>query len=190
MEAFNRYLRQFPHYTPNVFEQIKPHLIEKELEVGAYFLEQGRVCRSIAFIENGLLRLHYSTDNKEVTNCFCKENSITCSYSSLITGSESDIGIQAIEPSRLWVIPYISLQKLYEKDLFWQQLGRLAAENEYITKECHHRFLTDLSATERYKEVLKNESDLLQRVPLNYLASYLQVAPETLSRIRKKISVN
>lgn len=188
MEAFNKYLQQFPHYTPKVFEQIKPHLIEKELDAGVYFLEQGRVCRSIAFIETGLLRLHYNTDSKEVTNCFCKENTITCSYSSLITGAESDIAIQAIEPSRLWVIPYISLQKLYEKDLFWQQLGRLAAENEFITTECHHRFLRDLSATERYMQILENESELLQRVPLIYLASYLQVAPETLSRIRKKVS--
>ena len=186
MEAFNKYLRQFPHYTPNVYDQVKPYLIEKQLDTGEYFLAQGRVCRSIAFIEKGLLRLHYSTGNKEVTNCFCRENTLTCSYSSLITGSESDIAIQAIEPSHLWVIPYISLQKLYEKDLFWQQLGRLAAESEYITTECHHRFLRDLSATERYKHILENESDLLQRVSLNYLASYLQVAPETLSRIRRK----
>ena len=187
MEAFNKYLQQFPHYTPNVFEQIKPYLLDKQLDAGEYFLAEGRICRSIAFIEKGLLRLHYSTDNKEVTNCFCRENTLTCSYSSLITGIESEIAIQAIEPSQLWVIPYISLQKLYEKDHFWQQLGRLAAESEYITTECHHRFLRDLSATERYKHILDNESDLLQRVPLNYLASYLQVAPETLSRIRRKM---
>jgi len=67
-------------------------------------------------------------------------------------------------------------------------LGRLTAESEYIRTECHNRFIRDLSATDRYKEVLNEDAELMQRVPLNYLASYLQIAPETLSRIRKKIS--
>ncbi len=188
MEAFNNYLKQFPHYTPKVFEMVLPFLQVTTLEAGAYFLPQGKICRNIAYIEKGLLRLYYLHDGKEVTNCFCKENTLTTSYSSLITQQASDIAIQAIEQSQLIVLPYDALQKLYAKDLFWQQVGRLAAEAEFITTECHHRFLRDLSATERYLQVLENENDLLQRVPLNYLATYLQVAPETLSRIRKKIT--
>lgn len=188
MEAFSNYLKQFPLYTPKVFEDIRAHLYEKNIEEGGYFLWHGKICREIAFVEKGLLRLFYLNDGKEVTNCFCKENTITTSYSSLITQSESDTAIQAIEPSKLIVFSYDALQKLYGKNLFWQQLGRLAAESEFITTECHHRFLRDLSATERYKQILEEEHDLLQRVPLNYLATYLQVAPETLSRIRKKIA--
>jgi CRP-like cAMP-binding protein len=188
MEAFNRYLKQFPHYTPEVFDDILPFLSEKNIEEGDYFLRNGRICKEIGFVEKGILRLFYLNDGKEITNCFCKENTITTSYSSLITQKESDISIQAIEPTKLVVFSYHSLQKLYEKNLFWQQLGRLAAESEFITTECHNRFLTTLSATDRYKQILEEDAELLQRVPLNYLASYLQVAPETLSRIRKKIS--
>jgi len=184
------YLKQFPHYTPHAFEIVKPYLSEKNIGAGDYFLREGSVCRSIGFIEHGLLRLYYLHDGKEITNCFCKENTITCSYSSLITKKESEISIQAIEDSTLLVLNYNSMQELYNKDLFWQQLGRLAAENEFITTERHNRFLSDLTATERYLQVLENEEELLQRVPLNYLASYLQVAPETLSRIRKKITRN
>lgn len=188
MEAFNNYLKQFPHYSPKVFEAVLPYLSVKNIKAGDYFLRQGKISRNIAFIEEGLLRLYYLNDGKEVTNCFCKENTITCSYSSLIMQKESEIAIQAIEDSKLLTFSFHSLQKLYEKDLFWQQVGRLAAENEFITTECHTRFLRDLSATERYMQILENENDLLQRVPLNYLATYIQVAPETLSRIRKKIS--
>lgn len=188
MEAFNKYLSQFPHYTPAVFERVLPYLTTKHLKPGEYFLRQDRICRSIAFIEEGLLRLHYLNEGKEVTTCFCRENTITTSYSSLITQRVSDIAIQAIEPSKLIILSYDSLQKMYALDLFWQQLGRLAAENEFITTECHNRFINDLSATERYLQVLAEESDLLQRVPLNNLASYLQITSETLSRIRSKIS--
>jgi CRP-like cAMP-binding protein len=188
MESFNTYLKRFPHYSPKVFEDIRPFLSMKKIEAGEYFLMHGKISRNIAFIEKGLLRLFYLNDGKEVTNCFCKENTVTTSYSSLITQQESDIAIQAIEPSQLVVFSYETLQKMYEQDLFWQQLGRLAAENEFITTESHNRFLRDLTATDRYRQVLENDSDLLQRVPLNYLATYLQIAPETLSRIRNKVA--
>lgn len=187
METFKKYIAQYPHYRPEIFEDVLPFLSIEEIEAGDYFLRQGRISRNIAFIEEGLMRLYYLNDGKEVTTYFCKEKTITCSYKSLITNTPSDLSIQAIEPSRLVVFSYKSLQKLYEKELFWQQVGRLAAENEFINIECHSRFLNDLSATERYKDILENDPELLQRIPLNYLATYLQVVPETLSRIRKKI---
>ncbi|MEO0726459.1 MAG: Crp/Fnr family transcriptional regulator [Bacteroidota bacterium] len=190
MESFNNYLKQFPHYTSEVFETVLPYLSIIEIEAGEYFLSHGKICRHIAFIEKGLFRLFYLNDGKEVTNCFCKEQTITTAYSSLITQQESGIAIQAIEDSKLIVLSNDSLQKLYREDLFWQQLGRIAAENEFITTECHNRFLRDLSAQDRYRQMLEDDGELLQRIPLKYLASYLQIAPETLSRIRNKLAHN
>jgi len=187
MNAFNTYLQQFPHYTPGAFEQAKPFLSVKNVKAGEYLLRQGQVSKSIAFINTGLLRLYYLHDGKEVTTCFCKENTITTSYKSLITQQESDLAIQAIEESELIVLSHASLQMLFKKDSFWQQVGRLAAENEFIVSEFHNRFINDLSATDRYLHISNNDKELLQRVPLNYLATYLQLAPETVSRIRNKI---
>jgi len=189
MESINTYLKQFPNYTTSAYEIARPHLSQKSLAPGEYLIREGRIARSIAFIESGLFRLYYlNDDGKEVTNCFCRENNITTSYKSLITQQESSMSIQAIEPANVILLSYDSLQKLYAQDSFWQQIGRLAAENEFISAETHSKFLKDMSATERYLHVLNNDEELLQRVPLNYLATYLQVAPETLSRIRKKIS--
>ncbi|MEE9439216.1 MAG: Crp/Fnr family transcriptional regulator [Saprospiraceae bacterium] len=188
MEAFNKFLQQFPNYTPKVFENVRPYLSIKHLKTEAYFLQHGKICRDIAFIEKGFLRLFYLNDGKEITNCFCRENTITTAYSSLISSTESDLAIQATEPTKLIVFSYDSLKKMYEQDMFWQQLGRLASESEYITTECHSRFLRDLTATERYKQILVTDYELLQRVSLKHLSTYLQVSPETLSRIRKKIS--
>ena len=188
MESLDKFLQQFPHYNEQTFEQIKPYIKTVFLKAGEYLLETGKICRQIAFIENGLMRLYYLHDGKEITNCFCRESSLTCSYKSLITQEESDIAIQAVEDATLYVFSYDALQELYQKDLFWQQVGRIAGEGEYIVAEKHRRFLTDFSATERYQQILENDPDLLQRVPLHYLASYLQIAPETLSRIRKKLS--
>ncbi|MCP4122766.1 MAG: Crp/Fnr family transcriptional regulator [Bacteroidetes bacterium] len=190
LEAFKKYLQQFPHYSQNAFESALPYLKEVRIAPGDYLLEHGKVCRNIAFIESGLFRMYYLNDGKEITTCFCKENTLTCSYRSLITKQPSETAIQAIEDSNVYVFSYENLQTLYTKDLFWQQVGRLAAESEFINTECHNRFINDLSATERYMQLLENDHDLFQRVPLHYLASYMQVAPETLSRIRKKISLS
>jgi len=187
MKAFNNYLKQFPHYTPNVFGMAVPYLKTKTIDAGEFFLDHGSVCKSVGFIEEGLLRQYYLNDGTEVTSCFCKANSITTSYRSFITGQGSELAIQAVVPTKLTVLSYDNLQILYKKDSFWQQVGRLSAEHEFLSTEYHNRFLQDLTATERYLQIVENEPELLQQVPLNQLASYLQITPETLSRIRKNI---
>lgn len=187
MEAFKKFLKTFPHYTTEMYEELEPFLSVVEIEENQYFLRDGQICQQIAFIETGLLRLYYLHDGNEITKCFCKENNITCSYSSLITQTPSQFNIQAIEKSKLITLSFESLQALYQKSIYWQQMGRIAGEREFIIEEAHNRSFRNLSATERYLNVLESESDLLQRVPLHYLATYIQVAPETLSRIRNKI---
>ncbi len=188
MEAFNRYLQQFPQYHPTLFDTALPYLSVRTLDAGEHLLRAGNVCKQLALVEKGLLRLFYPIDGKEITHCFCKEHTISSSFRSFLAQQASDISIQAVEPSQLITLSYESLQILYQQDPFWQQVGRLATENELITAECHHRFLRDLSATERYTHILEHEQELLQRVPLHYLASYLQITPETLSRIRHKLA--
>ena len=187
MEAFKNYLKQFPQYNPKMLETLLPLLTRKEVAAGEHILQQGQICQQIAFVEHGLIRLYYLHEGKEVTTSFYLENSVTCSYSSLITQSASDLAIQALEPCQLMLLSYDSLLKLYEKENYWQQMGRLAAEKEFMILENYNRFLRDQTATERYQFILTNQPNLLQRVPLHYLATYLQIAPETLSRIRKKI---
>lgn len=189
MESIKKYLAHFPHFTPNAFEIALPYLQEQQVKAGDFLLQQGKICNRIAFIEKGLFRLFYLHDGKEITTCFCKENTLTCSYQSMLTQQPSEMAIQAIEDSKVISFSYQDLQKLYQVDLFWQQVGRIAAENEFITAECYTRFLNTLSAQERYLQILETDPELLQRVPLNYLATYLQITPETLSRIRKKISI-
>jgi len=187
MQAFKNFLNNFPHYSPETFEELDPYLSIVELKANDYFLQEGQTCRQIAFIERGLVRIYYLHDGKEITKCFCKEDNITCAYSSLITQKPSECAIQAVEDTKLITLSYSSLQELYKKSIFWQQMGRIAGEREFIIEEAHNQSMRNLTATERYKHILENESDLLQRVPLNHLATYIQVAPETLSRIRKKI---
>lgn len=190
MEAFQNFLKLFPNYSEDLFDELSPYLSVRELEKNDYFLKEGQTCKQLAFIKKGMVRIYYLHDGKEITKCFCRENSITCSYSSMISQTPSGSAIQAVEDTTLITISYSSLQELYKKNMFWQQMGRIAGEQEYIVEESHNRSMRDLSASDRYKDILENDSELLQRVPLNHLASYMQVAPETLSRIRKKFARN
>jgi len=187
LEAFKNFLKQFPHYTPERFEELSPFLSTVELKTNDYFLKSGQTSKQLGFIEKGLVRIYYLHEGKEITKCFCRENSITCSYSSLIRQMPSESSIQAMEDTKLIKLSYESMQNLYKKHTFWQQMGRIAGENEFIIEETHNQSMRNLTAMDRYKQLLENESDLLQRVPLNHIATYLQVTPETLSRIRKKI---
>ena len=186
MESFRDYLRQFPGYTDAAFELAAPRITKAHVQRGEFLLDLGRTSGHIAFIQEGLFRQYYLNDGKEVTTCFCREGELTCSYRSLITQQPSDLAIEALEDSRVWRLAYRDLQALYTLDPFWQRVGRLASEQEYLVREHHARFLQDLSARERYERVLRDQPDLLQRVSLQHLASYLQVAPETLSRIRNE----
>lgn len=190
MEAFKNYIKQFPNYSPRTFEEIRPFLEVKEVNRGGYLLKIGKVCKDILFVEKGLFRVYYLDNGKEITRCFCKENSIVTSYFSLIHLEASEYAIQAVENSRVIRLPYRTLQDFYIKDLFWQQVGRITLEKEYLFTECQHRSQSVLSATDRYLQFMEKESALLQRIPLSYLASYLQIAPETLSRIRSKVARN
>ena len=143
MIEFKKHLNQIPHYNPEYFEVIEPHLSTKRIQSGEYFLRQGEVSKSIAFVEKGILRLYYLMDGNEVTTAFHQEGTITCAYESLITKTPSDVFIQAIEPCTLITFRYEALQALYTQDLFWQQIGRIAAEKEYLEKDRYNRFLND-----------------------------------------------
>ncbi|GAB5536367.1 MAG: Crp/Fnr family transcriptional regulator [Rubricoccaceae bacterium] len=186
MESFREYLRQFPGYTDLAFERVAPQIVEERIGKGEALLRLGATSDRISFIQQGLFRQVYLIDGKEVTTCFCREHTLTCSYRSLITQQPSELAIEALEESQVLSLMHRDLQALYDQDPFWQQVGRMAAEQEVMVRERHLHFVQDLSAADRYEHILREERDLLQRVSLQHLASYMQVAPETLSRVRKQ----
>jgi CRP-like cAMP-binding protein len=188
--AFKEFISQFPHYTEGAFELAKPYLQEQTINKGEHILRQGSKCHDIHFVISGMFKVYYLRDGVSVTSCFCKEGRFTTSYRSLISSQPSELNIQATEPAETVRIAYEDLKKLYSQDLFWQQIGRLITEQEYLVTECYTRLINDTSAKQRYLNVLENEPDLLQRVSLADLASYLQVTPETISRIRRQLATS
>jgi CRP-like cAMP-binding protein len=153
-----------------------------------YFLEIGKKSNEVAFVQSGVLRMFHLDNNcKEITHYFPLQNTFVTSHTSLNSQIPSTEGIQAITPAELSVISKENLELMYHKVPATKELGRKATENIVAEMSKRITILINSSADKRYEAILENNPILVQTVSLQYLASYLGITPQHLSRIRKKI---
>ena len=161
---------------------------EKKYKKGDFFLAEGKICNQVGFVVRGLLRYYINHDGEEKTYAFSQENNFVCNYESFLPQSPSSKIIQALEDCDLLVISHADLQTLYSKVREGERFGRLAIEFVFL------QLLKDINSfyTEtpelRYERFLKNHADLQQRISQYHIASFVGVKPQSLSRIRKRIS--
>lgn len=189
MNNFKTFLSQIVPISNDEFELTFQSFQNVILQKGDYFVNEGKVCRQIAFVNRGVLRVFYLNEKAEdTTSCFCSENSLCTSYKSFILQSPSELSIQAMEECELFVIDYHQLQNLYKTSMVWQSVGRIVAEREFIAMEKYASMLNNETAKEKYLSLLKEQPIVLQKASVKDIASYLGVTSRTLSRIRKEIS--
>ena len=157
----------------------------RKLAKGEVLLNDGQVCKSIFFIETGYLRTFMRNDGKEINTDFAFENSFTTNIKSLRSETASTVTIQAAEPTTVYEFDKNELLQLYNKSPELESFGRKLLEHLLIQQEEHSNLFKIYSPKERYQYVQANYPELLQRVSLTQLASFLGTARETLSRIRK-----
>jgi CRP-like cAMP-binding protein len=156
----------------------------KEFRKKELVLRNGEVCRHLGLIHQGYTRLFYQVDGMEITKDFNTEGYFCGSYASFSTGKPSNFNVLAMEPLTLQVISHYDLMCLVEKHPAWQKFLRIALEQMFISKENREAMFLLSSPQERYQGLIQQRPDWANRIPLKYLASYLGLAPETLSRIR------
>ncbi len=144
----------------------------------------GHTCRSIYFIKKGALRIYYFKDGIDVTESFEFENAIVARAESLFSGKPSRKAIQAIEDTELIAISSPALFKLYDDYPQLERLFRKLFEEAYVKTVNRLESLQFHTAEERYQNLLNDHPDVLKRVPLKFIASYLGITPVSLSRIR------
>ena len=186
LDIFKNYLKKEIFFDPSAFEESKNKFALKLYSKGEYFVEEGHICKNFGFIVEGIFRAYYNQNGNDITTCFCNENTFATSTSSFISQSPSPISVQAIENSYVLITDYIILNELYNKSPFWLAFGRVIAEKEYLYADCMHRCYGQMEAEDKYKMFLKDNPGIANRVPLQQIASFLGIRPETLSRIRKK----
>lgn len=159
---------------------------KKTLEKGCYLLKEGQICKAVYYIEKGYLRTFYTKDGKEINTRFSFENDFVTDLKSLRSATPSDYCIQTGEKTIIWEFTKEKLLELYGQSDEIESFGRNLLEQMLIDQEEHGNLFKVFSPTERYQYVAQYFPHLMQRISLSQLSSYLGIARETLSRIRKK----
>ncbi len=168
-------------------EQFLKLFSKRTLEEGEYFLQAGDRSIELAFVNAGLLRFFYqSEDGKEFNKSFIPENQFAAAYSAFLIDRPARFCIQALEESHLLVCSLKPVIELFDEHRCWERLGRILAEQLYIKKETREaEFLLDDAET-RYRNFQRTYPGLEDRLAQYHVASYLGVTPVALSRIRRR----
>lgn len=168
---------------------IKKYLIPKKLRKKQYLLQEDEVCKSYAFIEKGALRA-YTVDNSgnEHIIQFGIEGWIVSDLYSFLTGEPATYNIDALEDSELVLISKTAHEELLQKLPKYETFTRLNITGAYIAMQKRLTSIISSPLEERYTNFTKAYPEIVQRVPQHMIASYMGLTPETLSRIRKRIS--
>jgi CRP-like cAMP-binding protein len=164
------------------------HFFERTFNPKDYLARAGDVVDNFYFINTGLVRFFYCTeDGKEFNKHFAMENGFAGSFHSFTLHEPCSFFIQALERTETIVLPNRTLNELYDRHACWERLGRKTAEHLALIKEAREKELLLDSLETRYKRFLKEFPGLVDRIPQYHIASYLGVTDVALSRIRKKI---
>jgi CRP-like cAMP-binding protein len=144
----------------------------------------GHTCKTIYFINKGIARIYYLKDGIDITESFASENNLVVRVESLFTGKPSRKAIQILEDSEITAINATQLFKLYDQFHDIERAFRKIFETAYVDTVNRIESIQFHTAEERYKFLLEESSDILKRVPLKYIASYLGITQVSLSRIR------
>ncbi|WP_158797983.1 Crp/Fnr family transcriptional regulator [Pedobacter sp. L105] len=154
-----------------------------------FLLKEGEVCDFWGFIYQGIVRSYTPNDRgEEYTNGFIMENDFICQFLSFQSRKPSSVNVHALEDTKLVFLSHKELQKVYSRFPIFEKFARKLYEDRFAQAKAQMLFRVQLSATDRYLYLLEKRPSLIQRVPLKYLASYLNITDSTLSRVRRKIS--
>ncbi|MBR6120911.1 MAG: Crp/Fnr family transcriptional regulator [Prevotella sp.] len=176
--------RRYSTMTHDELDILESVLVPVKYAKGDRILNEGDTCRNIYWIVKGLVRQFYYKNKKEVTEYMAAENTIMMSIESLFREQPSQQIIQCLEPTLIYMLPKAELEAVAMRSVNIQILYRKILEESLIISQQRADMLRFESAQDRYQKLVKSSPQLVLRAPLVYIASYLQMTPETLSRVR------
>lgn len=186
-ESFQKFLNSFASVPLTEWAYLIPLMRFKTLQKGDYYFQQNEKFDELGFVLSGLLYNHYNLNNGELTvKNFIYEGQLVTCYTDLLLNRPASFSCLALETTRLIIVKYADLQKLYTRHICWERIGRLAAEKQFILKESRETDFLFLDAKRRYLKFVQENSTLVNRVPQYLIASYIGISPASLSRIRSE----
>ena len=173
---------RFTNEQLNAFDE---KLRDRTLAKGDYLLKAGQVCNFLAFVETGSLRFYSWTDSDELTLHFFTEGSWLTDYESLISQTPSENHLQAMETTDVKTIYLDDLHQLLEQYPEFKNIMKVLDKS--IITSSHLKSITSSSPDERYRLLLKNHPEWINRFPQMHIASYLGMTKETFSRVKARV---
>jgi CRP-like cAMP-binding protein len=176
--------RRYSTMTHDELDVLESILVPMKFQKGELIIKEGDVCTNIYWVARGLVRQFYYKNGKELTEYMATEDTICMSIESLFKEEPSRQQMIALEPTLIFALPKPALEREAVRNVNIQMLYRKILEESLIISQVHADMLRFESAQERYAKLVKRSPQLVLRAPLVYIASYLQMTPETLSRVR------
>ena len=176
--------RIYCRLSPPAVEALSGILVPYKFAKGDVVLPEGEVCRHMFFVDSGMVRQYYYKGGRDITEHFSYEGRIVVCIESFFKQEPSRLIVEALENSRLYGIPYDALHKLADENREIELLFRRIVEHALISSQVYADSQRFENATVRYLRLLNTEPEILLRAPMLHIASYLQMSPETLSRVR------
>lgn len=176
--------RKYSTMTHDELDILESILVPMKFSKGQTILGEGEVCRNIMYIDKGLVRQFYFKKNKEVTEHLGVEGNIIMCIESLFKEEPTKLQVEALEATTIYALPKKRLEEVALHNVNIQILYRKILEESLILSQVHADLVRFETAQDKYKRICKLMPKVIMRAPLVYIASYLQMTPETLSRVR------
>ena len=187
---FIEFISRITTFTDEEMQLAKSLFKEHRLKRGEFWVKEGEIKSDLVFINRGMLRAYFVKAEIEKTFDLIIENQIITSANCYSHGLPSNYFIQAVEDTSIASISKEKLEILFTQTVKWERLGRIVAEAYTVEQEDRIRSFVADTAQERYANLAQNQPELIKRTPQIYLANYLGITPQSLSRLRRNIVTN
>jgi CRP/FNR family transcriptional regulator, anaerobic regulatory protein len=187
----DNFLNLFDSYvklTDNDIEFCKQYFELKSMPKNNIVEEENRVPKHLYFITNGFMRLFYYDDNgDEITTLIASPNKLITSFLNFIHEKKSNENLECITDCEFYRIERSKLLELIDKSENFKQFSLVIFEQAIVSSQIRANDFATLTADLRYKKLIEQQPEIIQNVPIQYIASYLGIKPQSLSRIRKQM---
>ncbi|QLG47232.1 Crp/Fnr family transcriptional regulator [Costertonia aggregata] len=186
MDSLRKFIEQYVSLNQGDWQTVSSHFKLTLYPKGSTILESGKICDHLAFLEKGLLRFFIWKEGVDSTKFFTVAPYLFTSQRSFNTRRPATETIEALEDCHIWQIHFDDHKRLLKLPVYNELAQKITQEVQFFTENILFE-LQNQTAEQRYNNLLSNRPELLQRVQLKHLASYLGVTQQSLSRIRKNI---
>jgi CRP-like cAMP-binding protein len=184
LDLLRRFMSGYVELTNEEFAGLANMLVIRSFDKRQQLLQVGEVENYMNFLVKGLARMYFYRGKTEVITNIAKENELVSSSASFLSGAPSCYIVETLEPTTFLSISRSHLEKVYRESPRIERLGRLMTTHFVLQKEEWELECMRLDTRERFLRFVEGNPDLMQRVPQKYLASYLNMKPETFSRLK------